>query len=261
MKYALVNDIKKEALESGERGICRCCNSEMIAHCGPQKVNHWKHKTLVKCDIWHEPETEWHRRWKNYFPSDSQEVVMFDEKTNEKHIADVHLFNLALTIEFQHSPIKIDEIKSREKFYKKMIWVIDLIPFLKNISLHQDLKETFLNSVALPWANNSQWLLDELKQNYIDIDGYLLEEDKPIMHYMYQFEMLCESYNNNEDYFLLLWKYQHKRWNYPEMPIFFDLGDEFIYMNIESMKYWNGFLVKRFLRSDFIRKYHDQQGF
>lgn len=82
-------------------------------------INHWKHKSLEKCDSWSEPETEWHRGWKNNFPKEFQEVVKFNEVTGEKHIADIHNTNNNLTIEIQHSPITQEEIKSREAFLRK----------------------------------------------------------------------------------------------------------------------------------------------
>src|SRR5690606_18131428 len=41
-----------------------------------------------------------------------------------KHIADVKT-NDGIIIEFQHSPIKPEERKSRNDFYKNIIWVVD----------------------------------------------------------------------------------------------------------------------------------------
>ena len=49
---------------------------------------------------------------------------MPDLLTGEKHIADVRT-DKGLVIEFQHSPIKPDELTAREKFYKDMLWVVD----------------------------------------------------------------------------------------------------------------------------------------
>ena len=75
------------------------------------------------CDHWWENETQWHRDWKNCFPEEWQEVVHFAED-GEKHIADVKTPS-GLVIEFQHSAIKLEEIASREQFYKHMIWIVD----------------------------------------------------------------------------------------------------------------------------------------
>lgn len=98
----------------------------MIAKCGNPKIRvwHWAHKGRRHCDSWWENETEWHRTWKDQFPSDRQEIVHRDEQTGEKHIADVKT-RFELVIEFQHSYIKPEERKARENFYQKMIWVAD----------------------------------------------------------------------------------------------------------------------------------------
>ncbi len=122
MKYAIVGGNKKEAFKGG-RGSCPCCNSEVIARCGDVKINHWAHKGIRNCDTWWENETEWHRKWKNNFPIEWQEIVHFDEK-GEKHIADVKTKN-GWVLEFQHSYISLDERKSRTAFYSKLVWVID----------------------------------------------------------------------------------------------------------------------------------------
>ncbi|SHI44798.1 competence protein CoiA [Aquimarina spongiae] len=123
MKFALVDDIKTEAVK-GAKGICPSCGSEMIARCGNFKINHWAHKGRRKCDPWWENETIWHRSWKNNYPIEWQEISLLDEKTGEKHIADIQA-NDGLVIEFQHSYINPEERFSREKFYKKMVWVVD----------------------------------------------------------------------------------------------------------------------------------------
>ncbi len=122
MKFAIVNGDKTEALK-GVKGICPNCGSELIAKCGELKMNHWSHKGIRTCDSWWEPETEWHRSWKNHFPNEWQENIRFDELKNEKHIADILPID-NLVIEFQHSHIEPQERISREKFYKNMVWVV-----------------------------------------------------------------------------------------------------------------------------------------
>lgn len=123
MKFGLVNGVKSEAIK-GARGSCPYCGADLIAKCGDVKMNHWAHKGKLVCDIWWENETEWHRAWKNNFPVEWQEIIHFDEKTGEKHIADTKSPE-GWVLEFQHSPIKPEEIQSRNKFYKKIIWVVD----------------------------------------------------------------------------------------------------------------------------------------
>ena len=123
MQVALVES-KRAKPQPGLKGTCQFCGGEMIANCGRVKVWHWSHKANPPCDPWWENETEWHRQWKNRFPLEWQEVVLFDQVTGEKHIADVRTPH-GLVIEFQHSAIKPEEIAAREAFYKNMIWIVD----------------------------------------------------------------------------------------------------------------------------------------
>lgn len=123
MKFANFEDTRIEATK-GAKGFCPICGSALIAKCGEFKINHWAHKSISNCDRWWETEELWHRTWKNNFPTEWQEFVMFDEKTGEKHIADIRT-DQKLVIEFQHSHIIPQERISREQFYKNVIWVVD----------------------------------------------------------------------------------------------------------------------------------------
>lgn len=123
MKFALVDNERREA-EPRMHGLCPVCGQPVIAKCGEYKINHWAHVARADCDKWWEAETDWHRAWKNNFAPEWQEVIMHDDKTGEKHVADVRTPD-GLVIEFQHSSIKPDEQRSREAFYKEMVWVVD----------------------------------------------------------------------------------------------------------------------------------------
>lgn len=123
MKFAIVDNNKITATK-GLKGLCPNCGSEVIAKCGEFKISHWAHKGARNCDPWWENETEWHREWKSNFSNDWQEVILTDELTGEKHIADIRT-PYGLVIEFQHSHIDPQERTKREKFYKKMVWVVD----------------------------------------------------------------------------------------------------------------------------------------
>lgn len=123
MKFALV-DGKRMSPQKGQRGVCQHCGSELIAKCGRVRMWHWAHKPRPNCDPWWQPETEWHRNWKNQFPEDWQEIVQFDPQSGAKHIADIKTSS-GLVIEFQHSPIDYTEARERELFYKNMLWVVD----------------------------------------------------------------------------------------------------------------------------------------
>ena len=123
VKFALV-DGERSCPIKGQRGICAYCGGDMVAKCGRFRVWHWAHMPGGSCDPWWGPESEWHREWKNRFPADWQEVIHIDERTGEKHIADVKT-PFGLVVEFQRSPIDYEELISREAFYQNMVWVVD----------------------------------------------------------------------------------------------------------------------------------------
>ncbi len=122
MHYALVNGLQTPP-SPGLRGTCPSCGAEMIPKCGDLRVHHWAHHGIRSCDPWWEPETLWHRDWKNHFPIDWQEIAR-TAPSGEKHIADV-LTAHGLTIEFQHSYLQPAERAAREAFYGNMFWVVD----------------------------------------------------------------------------------------------------------------------------------------
>lgn len=123
MRFAIVDNTKVEA-RTGLIANCPGCCQPVIPKCGDQRVHHWAHSRNKMCDTWWEPETEWHRNWKSKFPAEWQEDFLTDDKTGEKHIADIRT-NKGLVIEFQHSHINPQERLSCEAFYKNLAWVVD----------------------------------------------------------------------------------------------------------------------------------------
>ncbi len=107
----------------GGAGICPGCGSRLVAKCGPKRVWHWAHKGKPHCDHWWEPETQWHRSWKDRFPMSWQECPLRSDE-GDLHFADVRTPS-GLVIEFQHSHIGEDEVRAREQFYGDLVWVID----------------------------------------------------------------------------------------------------------------------------------------
>ena len=123
MRLALVDKVRTKPAPS-LRGKCCLCGDDMIAKCGRYVRWHWAHKARTTCDPWQESETDWHRDWKDAFHIDYQEVVHVDDRTYEKHIADIKTPG-GFVVEVQHSPIGEREALSRERFYKNMIWIVD----------------------------------------------------------------------------------------------------------------------------------------
>jgi hypothetical protein len=95
----------------------------MVAKCGERRTWHWAHQSTGNCDHWWEPETEWHRNWKNQFSEDWQEIS-HTSADGETHIADVKTPG-GLAIEIQHSHLDPNERTTRENFYGNMVWVVD----------------------------------------------------------------------------------------------------------------------------------------
>lgn len=130
MKYAILNNTRVEPHKDIIGAKCPFCGEDVIPKCGNIKMHHWAHKSKENCDLWREHETEWHRQWKNSFPDECQEFILYDDITKEKHVADVRINELVL--EFQHSSISETEQISREKFYKNMFWIIDARKYYEN---------------------------------------------------------------------------------------------------------------------------------
>ena len=105
MNIALKNNKRVEA-SPGQTASCPVCGDDVVSKCGQVKVWHWAHKS-ADCDHWSEPESEWHKNWKNKFPIQWQEVVI------GKHRADIK--TPSKVIEIQASSISSSEIIERER--------------------------------------------------------------------------------------------------------------------------------------------------
>lgn len=121
MQFAIVDGVRTPPSPNLE-ATCPVCERAMVARCGTVRVHHWAHRSKRVCDTWWEPETEWHRTWKNYFPADWQEIIGHDA-AGEKHIADVRT-PAGITLEFQYSHLKPEERAAREAFHTKLAWVV-----------------------------------------------------------------------------------------------------------------------------------------
>lgn len=121
MKYAIVNNERREASRE-LKGACPVCELSVTPRCGRFRVHHWSHPPGTVDHRW-EPETEWHRNWKDLFPKECQEVCHRAEN-GERHLADVKTVH-GQVLEFQHSSISEEERSSREAIYGLMCWVVN----------------------------------------------------------------------------------------------------------------------------------------
>jgi hypothetical protein len=129
MLYARNSNGERVTAAPKSRAICPICNGEVLAKCGTRKIKHWAHKNKVECDPWSE-ETPWHNSWKSLVKEDYCEVTI--SKDGVIHRADI-IGNKRTIIELQHSPILPGDIRAREEFYDKMIWVFDAANIFGNM--------------------------------------------------------------------------------------------------------------------------------
>lgn len=77
-----------------------------------------------------------------------REIVHHDVATGEKHVADVKRAD-GLVIELQNSPMSIEEMESRERFYgEKMLWIVNAEMFAHNITTFEALPDPKADFVA-----------------------------------------------------------------------------------------------------------------
>ena len=136
MLYAQIAGERVSARPSVFGACCPICGNEVVAKCGAKrlKVWHWAHRK-PECDPWAEPETAWHRNWKELFPAEFREVKMAGHRCDIKP----PLF----VIELQHSYLAPAEIEERELFYGNMMWIFDLRKRAHAISRSPDIEGEF----------------------------------------------------------------------------------------------------------------------
>ena len=149
---------KIEVQFSGQKAVCKCCNSEVMGRFGKIRPKHWYHKSTDDCDSWYEPITKWHVEWQDCFPSENQEIELIDKELHIRHRADIQLNN-GLIIEVQNSPIKLEEIEQRENFYSKnggLIWILNGENLTKKSSIRYKFeKKQHSLSISIPeYINN-----------------------------------------------------------------------------------------------------------
>jgi competence protein CoiA len=119
MMYALDDDDRRIEATPGAAARCPICERQCIPKCGHIVIWHWAHIAREDCDLWSEPDTEWHRNWQSVLPEECREIVI------GCHRADL-VTPTGTIIELQHSSISPDEIAEREDFYgERLVWLFD----------------------------------------------------------------------------------------------------------------------------------------
>ncbi len=111
--------------------FCPECGKPLTHKKGEMRVSHFAHKVDENCPyaLDKDSKSEWHIHMQELFPSESLERRFKDDYTGEVHIADVYLKQSNTVIEFQHSPISVEEFKSRTLFHvnngRRIVWVFE----------------------------------------------------------------------------------------------------------------------------------------
>ena len=250
MLYANCDDSKCKATPK-RRGTCPYCHSEVLAKCGPTYIWHWAHVSEAGCDPWWEGESDWHRKWKNFFPIECQEVIQHDPKTNERHVADVRTPN-GTVIEFQNSSLTLEELRSRETFYGRMVWIVNGAKFKDNFRIGEKMPspdaERILN-VRIA-ARNHRMIQSggqlSLNPNRLEINSLVADPTD---------DLLTHRAIDQKDDGHRLFRWQHARitWYSAEKPVIFDFGETGLFRMRKHPTY-RFFVVKQVAKEKLILK-------
>ena len=147
MFYALDSDgmrVDADGANRDEKYTCPICSKTVILKQGQVNIAHFAHESNECDDYWNYDMSEWHKRMQNYFPKESQEVVV--SYRGRKHRADVLIGDIVL--EFQFSPITASEFEDRNKFFKnagyRLAWIFNLSHISDDSLYRSDEKECMM---------------------------------------------------------------------------------------------------------------------
>lgn len=222
MQFAFDRNKKRVLPSPKAKAVCPVCGAPVIAKCGEIVTWHWSHLTK-DCDPWYEPESAWHRHWKERFPEDWREVVI------GKHRADIK--TPRGVVEFQASPISSSDVQERESFYGKMIWVVkadmfDLEPRLSPAS------SSFYSAAV----NKSIGPRPQLP--HLDLFGLLegnLHEQKQLEDAHEEAKIKCRHWEAKASALwdkswlkdpMYKWRWPRTTWGFAKKKIYLDLGNQ-----------------------------------
>lgn len=191
-------------------------------------------------------ESPWHKNWKNAFPESYREVTFLNRDLGEHHRADV-LAPCGTVIEFQNSPISLTELKSREEFYPKMLWLVNgkkfkgftILKHLPILTDHRLIHFEFCLSDNLTMVRKKDLLNGIVKP-------------KPLTFHHPELRVIPISSN----YYSFRWRFPHKVWYAAKCPLIFDLGGHFLYQ-LHKREQLNGdySYLEMISRKDFIARF------
>lgn len=145
------NRIYADTVEK-EDCFCPLCREKVIPRVGTHNKPHFAHQKNSDCAYGKDKDAKspWHIHMQELFPRDTLEVRFNDQEGKLRHIADVYLEESKTVIEFQHSPISVEDFKSRTSFHvsegRRIIWIFYVgkkdspLGYLKYLFLHKDLR-------------------------------------------------------------------------------------------------------------------------
>ena len=111
--------VKIDEIDPGDDYKCEMCDGNLVAKRGRLVIHHFAHEHLVDCDQWRENKSKWHILWQDLCYNDFVEVSF-----RNVHQADI-VNTEKKVIEIQNSPMSIDMMEERERFYGDMIWIVN----------------------------------------------------------------------------------------------------------------------------------------
>lgn len=229
MQYAYMNGEKVTPFPKG-KGTCGVCSSDTIAKCGEKVMWHWAHKSKMDCDPWWENETQWHRDWKEHFPESFREVVHQCDVTGEKHRADIKS-DKGIILEIQNSPISLEELRSRENFYKNMIWIVNGEKFRPRFKVFK----TFLpnpecrdfDDIVFMSTNNEHSCTMYWKKSE---NPHALNNSKNEMVRIHSTRKILKKMNDHYiGHHPFYWQRPHIAWMEAKCPVFIDFGTDLLW--------------------------------
>ena len=174
---------------------------------------------MLSSDVQYFGETPWHSDWKKAFPRAFREVSFADRLLGELHRADVHT-PCGTTLEFQNSPLCMDELASREAFYPKLIWILNGKKFkgFKILKSLPDIDDPRLLNYEFCHTNNLKMIRKS------DLSFGTTKPKSLTFHHPELRSIPLTSH-----YYSFCWKHPHRVWYQAKFPIIFDLGGHFLY--------------------------------
>jgi competence protein CoiA len=228
MEWALLAD-RRQLATPGAVGACPSCGARLIAKCGKVYAWHWAHEAC-DCDPWSEPEGRWHRGWKQLFPAEWREVVIRDHRADLRVPGGV--------IELQHSSISAGEIEERERFYGRMVWVVNAEEW--NLEPHHEwrLREFYRNNREPEWPQYC-WQSNELS-----------EKDTWIAYRQKQDAIIASHDTVPEPHFRWLWP--RKSWLAAKRKVYLDRGGDELFLIKRTYAEGRYLITRRISKQMFI---------